>query len=70
MLSEGVQRFSDNSLLLMISDLVCTNMHVCIVSVLRVLYQLWSGQYEPLLAEHFKGLEKFHPFERDNVLGM
>ena len=33
------------------------------------MYQLWSGEYKPMLAPHFQELEQFHPFERDNVLG-
>ncbi len=38
--------------------------------VYRILYQLWSGQWQQHLSEHFKNLDQFHPFERDNVLGM
>ena len=36
----------------------------------RILYKLWSGRYKPLLAEHFQELDQFHPFERDNVIGI
>ena len=35
----------------------------------RIMYQLWSREYKPMLAPHFQELEQFHPFERDNVLG-
>ncbi len=35
----------------------------------RILYNLWSGEYNSFLSEHFRDLGQLHQFERDSILG-